>query len=147
MAAHLRRRARLPRTVGLGASRPGGSPGPLGGEPRVLHRVQADGDRVGAIRTDEANPAVCHAVLLSEQLMHAGMRSGNGMRTEAPGFSSTLDLDDGISLELLHPLCAAAVEPRGLAVVDDPESRLAPRPIRTLRTQRDDFASDLDEGE
>jgi hypothetical protein len=58
-----------------------------------------------------------------------------------------LELDDGIALESRQPVRTGAVEPRGRPLVHDPEPRLLPGSVRTLRPQRDHLAPDLDDGE
>jgi hypothetical protein len=118
----------------------------LSGELSALQGIQANGDGPFVVWTDEANPAICKAVLLSKKLVNARVRTGNGMCLEPKDLTVAFDLDDGISVEPPQPICASAVEPGRTAFIDDPEPRLLPRSVRSLCAQHDDFTPDLDHG-
>ena len=110
-----------------------------------LERIETNHQRLLAIGSDEAHPAIGDAVLLSQEGVDAWMRPGDGVGAIPTRASASHQFDDGISREPLRPRVTGAVEPRRASVVHHPEARFLPAAARKWGSQRDHLAPDLDQ--
>ena len=60
-------------------------------------------------------------------------------------FSTALDLHDGASRQIAHPVRICAMEPRDSTVIYDPKAALEPSTISLLGPQHDHLPTNLDQ--